>query len=192
MIEITMTRIFSVFALFAVMFLAATAALGLSLDLHHHLDDNGVRGWATIHRLSGVAAAVSVMFAHCIVITYFVGTSRWCKEVSETYRLDSQFVRRSNFLKRRTFPWAVLGMLSVVGVAALGAAADPGAIGVKFSENWVTPHLLGAIAGIGFITFTFVREWHNIAANHVVISEIVAAVKNIRDELGLDAKEPAG
>ena len=47
---------------------------------------------ATIHRLTGMAAALGVVFVESVVVTYFIGTSRWCKEVSETYQLDSKRV----------------------------------------------------------------------------------------------------
>ena len=86
--------------------------------------------WATVHRLAGVAAGLAVVLVNSIVVTYFIGTSRWVKEVTETYRLDSQFIARSNALKRRTFPWAMLSMLAIVGVIAwaarpIRAAAGP-------------------------------------------------------------------
>ena len=178
-----MTRIFTVVALFALVFMLATAGLGLSLDLHHNLDNPAVKGWARVHRLSGVAAAICVVFAHSIVVTYFVGTSRWCKEVCETYRLDPQYVRRSNRLKRRTFPWAVTGMLAVVGIVALGGAADPATLRAG-TADWTIFHFLGALGGIGFIAVSFFLEWQTIAANHAVIDEIVAKVKEIRGENG--------
>ena len=84
-----MNSIFRVLALFAVVFVLATGCLGFSLrrfDIRDIHDTAGQR-WATIHRLSGVAAAISVVLVNSIVVTYFVGTSRWCKEVSETYEL---------------------------------------------------------------------------------------------------------
>ncbi|HZZ72658.1 MAG TPA: hypothetical protein VFE24_10410 [Pirellulales bacterium] len=181
-----MTRIFTVIALLALLFMVATAGLGLSLDLHHHLNDSAVKHWASVHRLAGVGAAIFVILAHSIAVTYFVGTSRWCKEVSDTYRLDPRYVQRSTQLKRKMFPWAVLGMLAVVGIVALGGAADPATL----RENtlaWVNIHLGAALGGLAFIAFAFVREWQCISANHALIDEIVARVNELRrraDERG--------
>ena len=59
----------------------------------------------------GLGSALVVVFVNSIVVTYFIGTSRWCKEVVETYSLDRGLLRRSVILKRRTFPWAVMAML---------------------------------------------------------------------------------
>jgi hypothetical protein len=99
--------------------------------------------------------------------------------------LDVALVRRSTALKRRTFPWAVLAMLAVVGVSALGAAADPGTLR-PHTEDWVTPHLLGSMCGLAFIAWAFFAEWKNIEANHAVIQDVLDEVKRIRLERGLE------
>lgn len=180
-----MTRIFVTLAWLAVVMMAATLVLGLAIDDLHTDHSPEMLRWATVHRLAGVATALAVVLVHSIVVTYFIGTSRWCKEVSATYALDPQYVRRSNALKRRTFPWAVLGMLAVVGVIALGAAADP-ATALPHTQDWVIPHLLGALAGLAFIGWAFFVEWNNIHANHQVIADVMAEVRRIRSARGLE------
>jgi hypothetical protein len=179
------TRIFISLAWFALVMMAATFVLGLALgDFHQNHSADTLR-WATVHRLAGIGAALAVLLVNSIVVTYFIGTSRWCKEVSEAYGLDLSFVRRGTALKRRTFPWAVMGMLTVVGVVALGGAADP-ATGRAGTEAWVIPHLLGAGAGLMLIAWAFVVEWQNIHANYLVIEDVLAQVKRIRTERGLE------
>lgn len=172
-------------AWFALVMMGATLIVGLSIeDLHTEHTEEMLR-WATVHRLAGVATALAVVLVNSIVVTYFIGTSRWCKEVCETYGLDVSFIRRSTALKRRTFPWAVMGMLAVVGVIALGGAADP-ATGMPHTRDWVTPHLWGAMTGLLFIAWVFFAEWKNIEANHVVIADVLAEVRRIRLERGLE------
>jgi p-aminobenzoyl-glutamate transporter AbgT len=140
--------------------------------------------WAMVHRLIGTGAALVVVLVNSIVITYFIGTSRWCKEVTETYQLDPQHLQRSVRLKRSAFPWTVLSMLAVIAVGALGAAADPASLR-QGTEHWVTPHLVGAFAGLIFIVFTFFVEGARIAAHHAVIEAIVGEVRRIREDRGL-------
>lgn len=176
-----MTRIFTILAWLAILMVAANFILGLSLGDIRQLDPTVLR-WATVHRLLGVAAALAVVFANSIVVTYFIGTSRWAKEVVETYSLDVDFVRRTTTLKRRTFPWATLSMLVIVGVIALGGAADPG--GKPGAEHWRTPHLIGSMAGLAFVAFASVVEWNNIYRNQQTIQEILAEVRRIRQERG--------
>ena len=180
-----MNRIFLTLAYLALAMMAATLAIGLSIeDLHTDHSPEMLR-WATVHRLMGVASALAVVLVNSIVVTYFIGTSRWCKEVCETYGLDPALVRRGNALKRRTFPWALMGMLAVVGIIALGAAADP-ATGLPNTLWWVTPHLLGALAGICFIAGAFYVEWNNIDANRQIIAEVLDQVRLVREARGLE------
>lgn len=177
-----MTRIFTILAWLAILMVAANLILGLSLGDLHQLDPT-VLQWAKVHRLLGVAAALAVVFANSIVVTYFIGTSRWAKEVVETYSLDLDFIRRTTALKRRTFPWATLSMLVIVGVISLGGAADP-ATGKPGTDFWKTPHLLGSIAGLAFIAWASVVEWNNIFQNQQAIHDILAEVRRIRQERG--------
>ena len=104
--------------------------------------------WQRSHRLSGTAAALVVVFVESIVVTYFIGTSRWCREVVQTYQLDPAPAEASQRLKRRAFPLALAGMLVVVAIGALGAASDP-ATGRPGTHDWVNIHLIAAMAGFG-------------------------------------------
>ena len=180
-----MTRIFITLAWFAFLLMAAALILGLSVGDIRHDPSEDDRVWATIHRLTGIAAALAVVLVNSIVVTYFIGTSRWCKEVTEAYQLDPKWVRGSTRLKRRTFPWALISMLTVVGVVALGGAADP-ATRRPGTELWVTPHLIGSLVGLIIIGYSFVVQWNNIHANHEVINYILAEVRRIRSERGLE------
>src|SRR3954452_7227372 len=133
-----MSRIFLVLASLSLALVIAALTLGLSIgELDQQAEPTPeTLHRATFHRLTGVAAALSVVFVECIVVTYFIGTSRWCREVVETYQLDRSAVAESNRLKRRTFPWVLIGMLTVVGIVALGGAADPGATVQLDTKVW--------------------------------------------------------
>jgi hypothetical protein len=139
---------------------------------------------ASIHRQAGLAAAIVVIFANSISVTYFIGTSRWCKEVVDRYSLDAELLKRSVALKRRTFPWAVSSMLAVVGVAALGAAADPGTA-LPNTADWVLPHFLAGLAAMAFLGFSFFVQAANIHAHYGVIGDIMAEVRKAREARGL-------
>lgn len=180
-----MIRIFTTLAITAVLLMATALLLGLNVGDLYDAPNADTRNWATVHRLVGLGAALVVVLVNSIVMTYFIGTSRWCKEVSETYALDPHLLRRSVLLKRSAFPWAVLSMLTVVVVGSLGAAADPATrrLGTEF---WATPHLIGAFAGLMFVAFAFFMEAGKISAHHTVIEEIVAEVRRIRQERGLE------
>jgi len=180
-----MTRIFSMLAALSLGLIVAAMVVGLSIgDLYSNPTAEMTR-WKGVHILTGVAAALAVVFVHSIVVTYFVGTSRWCKEVTETYRLDRANLIRSTQLKHKTFPWSVLGMLTVVAMGALGAASDPGT-GRPDTASMADVHLASALCGFVLVAWSYFRAWLNIVENQSVIQRIVDQVQKIRQERGLD------
>ena len=182
-----MTRIFPMLASFSLMLMGVAVTLGLVIgDLYANPVTQATLDWRGRHMMTGVAAALFVVLVESIAVTYFVGTSRWCKEVTETYRLLPGDLAESTRLKRRTFPWCVLGMLAVVGVSALGAASDPGT-GRSDTASWTDIHFAAAFGGLCLIAWTYYRAWLNIADNQRVIERIVAQVRQIREERGLDS-----
>jgi len=182
-----MTRIFPMLASFSLMLMGVAVTLGLIIgDLYAHPVTQATLDWRGRHMMTGVAAALFVVLVESIGVTYFVGTSRWCKEVTETYRLPPADLAESTRLKRRAFPWCVLGMLTVVGVSALGAASDPGT-GRANTAWWADVHLMAAFGGLMVVAWTYYRVWLKIADNQRVIERIVAQVRQIREERGLDS-----
>jgi hypothetical protein len=165
--------------------MAVTLCLGLYVGDLHQPHSNQIDDLGMVHRMFGIASALVVVLVNSIAVTYFVGTGRWCREVVETYSLDFELVRRSSAIKRQAFPWAVLAMLVIVGVSALGAAADP-ATRRAWTKNWVTPHLVGAIIGFAFIAWAFWQEWLRIREHHAVITQILNEVRKVREARGLE------
>ena len=179
-----MTRIFFTLAFFSLTLVTATLLLGLTMGELGRAADDATRLHFRVHFLTGLGAALAVVFVNSIVVTYFIGTSRWCKEVAVTYELDPSIIARSNTLKRRTFPWALANMLVIIVVIALGAAADPGAL-LDNPKLWATVHLYAALVGTAFLGWSYYVQWGNIEANHRLIAEIMASVRQIRQERGL-------
>ncbi|MCA9264611.1 MAG: hypothetical protein KDA60_12210 [Planctomycetales bacterium] len=146
--------------------------------------------YQTFHLLLGVLASLATVLVNSVAVTYFVGTSRWSKEVVETYDLDLQFIARSNAIKRATFPWSVLGMLTVVVIVMCGAAADPGNLSPT-TAKWVTPHLAAALGGTAFIALCLAMQHRNIARNLENIQAIMQKVGEARERLGLETESSA-
>ena len=182
-----MDRVFSRAALFAVSLMAATAGLGLWLGDLHGQTAPAVLRWGTVHRLSGVLAALMVVLVNSMAVTYFIGTGRWCREVVETYGLDGSYIERSRRLKRAAFPFALMGMLAVVTIVALGGAADP-ASGRPGTQQWVTPHLLGGLGLAAMIAWCFQSQLPQIRRQQGLIEEVMGEVRESRRRRGLDVE----
>jgi hypothetical protein len=80
-------------------------------------------------------------------------------------------------------------MLTVVVIGSLGAASDPGT-GRPNTDEWTDTHLFAALGGLCIIAWAYYRAWLNIADNQRVIERIVAQVRQIREERGLDSPAP--
>ena len=107
-----MERVYSRAAMFAVALMLATALLGLWIGDLHGQTDRAVLRWGTVHRLSGVFAALMVVLVNSMAVTYFIGTGRWCREVVETYGLSAALTQGAKAIKRAAFPGSVIGMLA--------------------------------------------------------------------------------
>jgi hypothetical protein len=147
----------------------------------------------TLHFYMGVASSLLVVLVNSVTVTYFVGTSKWCKEVGETYALPEALQNRSTLLKRRTFPWAVASMLSIVVLVLLGGLSDPS---IPFNQaqpgqsaNMVQWHFLMAMLTLAFVAFSFYIQATRIAENYEAIQAILTEVRRIRVERGLPVNE---
>ncbi len=139
---------------------------------------------ARLHILFGVLTALVTVLVNSLCVTYFIGTGRWCREVAETYQLSAEFDKRSSRLKRQTFPWSILGIATILAMAALGAAADPGTLRDS-TATWVLPHLVAACAGTIVIGLAFWYQFLGIEKNFVLIADIMEEVRRVRVARGL-------
>lgn len=147
------------------------------------------RSRATLHMLLGSAAAMMTVLVSSISITYFIGTSRWCKEVCETYGIGGDLAERSARLKRSTFPWSLAGILAIITVIGLGAAADPSGANWGRAGEFVLLHYVGAMVGLVIVIASFWMQLSRIAENYAVIEEILAEVERIRAARELPAAQ---
>ncbi|GIW93136.1 MAG: hypothetical protein KatS3mg110_1177 [Pirellulaceae bacterium] len=143
-------------------------------------DYRPIRARYGLHMLVGIAAALVAVLVNSISITYFVGTSRWCREVIEAYGLSDEFLRRSQRLKRRAFAWAVSAMLLVVLLVALGGASDPAA-NLSSGDAFVFWHRIVAIITFLFMAWSFWAQLGLITANHSVIEEVMLEVHRVQE-----------
>ncbi len=203
-----MNRIFPVLVLLALGVLVAASVAGYLVDSTARKDKAGrtapesaaispsttqlreaaVRTFR-LHFLLGISASLVVMFVHGIVVTYFIGTSRWCKEVVIAYSLDQDYVTRSGRVKRRVFPFTVAAMLTAVAIVALGAAADPATHVAPLWEGlpWSQVHLASALLGMALMLLVHYVQWTAIVENQQIITELTERVGEVRKAKGLEA-----
>ena len=186
-----MNRIAAVLAVVAGLFLTISVVTGACLlmgDIRNPADRTAFQ-FMSVHRLAGIAGGVVILLVNSVVVTYFIGTSRWIKEVCDTYRLPATFSDRSTRLKRQTFPASLVSMLTILGIATLGAIADPMAYHhLKAPEgiSWGMLHLSAVCVGMFVMGYCYYMQRRNILANQGIINEVVAEVQQVRAARGLD------
>jgi hypothetical protein len=139
----------------------------------------------TLHFLFGVAGSLVTVLVSSVSVTYFIGTSRWCREVVEAYQLDGELAERSRRLKRRAFPWALLTIAAIVCIIAFGASADP-SVSFERPQDYVMPHYIAALAGVAIIAYALFAQLSLVAANYEIIDAVMTQVTAIRKKKGLD------
>lgn len=183
-----MTRIFLTLSI------AATGTLLVALWLGLEIGDAAEPTPAAQHRVSmhfltALGALVFAVLVHAIVLTYFMGTSRWLEETSNAYRLDAGMVRQSKDLKWRLYPAMVLALLLLILTGAFGGAADPASpVGFRGWGPFSAAHIHLAFATVTLLVNVAINAWEYLALqrNGRIVQSVLQEVRRIRIERGLD------
>jgi hypothetical protein len=125
------------------------------------------------HLLISVAALIFAALVHAVLLTYFMGTSRWFEEARQAYKFDARWSDENRRLKYRAIPTMVLCLLLLIANIPLGAVASSSA------------HLLVAILTIVVNLAVNALEYAAIRRNGELIAAVVGEVRRIRETLGL-------
>ncbi len=133
------------------------------------------------HILASLFASLVSVLVNCLSVTYFIGTGRWCLEVVDAYGLDDDLVVQARKLKRRSFPWSLIGVLATIAMAALGAAADPSTL-LANTQQWVKLHAIVSVAGTALVIVALALQRRYLGQNQHLIDRIVQEVQAARTE----------
>jgi hypothetical protein len=125
------------------------------------------------HLLISVAALIFAALVHAVLLTYFMGTSRWLEEARQAYKFDARWSDENRRLKYRAIPTMVVCLLLLIANIPLGAVA-PSSV-----------HLLVAILTILVNLAVNAMEYAAIRRNGELIAAVVSEVRRIRETLGL-------
>ena len=175
-------------AILSSLVLAGTFVLGLNIG-DATLRDRAVQQTVSRHMLLGLAALVSAVLVHAVVLTYFMGTGRWLEETSRAYHLPDTWLRENRSLKYRTLPLMTVCLFLLIAAGALGGASDP-ASSVGFREWQGIPagtwHMLFALCTWGFNLAVNLWEYAALERNGSLIAAVLGEVRRMRLERGLE------
>jgi hypothetical protein len=176
-------RIFLVQAIFGNALLVGAFALGWMISDAGSLAPEA-RAEVNRHMFVSLGAAILVLLVHAVALTYFMGTGRWIEETCEAYSLGTEQRKRNIRLKYQAIPGMVLAMVLVIITGAFGAMADPGSNTRMASA--ATIHFTLAIITLCVNLLACALEYDAIRRNGLLVDAVVADVRRIRREQGLD------
>lgn len=182
-----MKRIFLTLTIVSTLLLIAAFVLGLEIGDPRSVSA-ATRRLMSYHLLTSVAALIFATLVHAVLLTYFMGTSRWMEEARLAYKLDLRWNAENRRLKYQTIPLMAACLVLLILNIPLGAmAVDRG--------GWMLPgghelspsrfHLLFAVLTIIVNLAVNALEYRSIHRNSQLIGEVLIEVRRIRQEHGL-------
>jgi len=84
------------------------------------------------HLTFGLASSLLLLFSHCWIMFYLIGTGKAIKEAVAEHGLDQDLVERTKDFKNRSYPILMLAMGLVMAVFILG-----GGVYTRFVPAWL-------------------------------------------------------
>lgn len=160
---------------------ALTAYLGLLSDGRGQTQGTDLFHY---HLVVAVSTALFTLFVHCLVFTYFLGTSRWVRETSAAYSLGEQFGRQSHRCRLRAFVFSLLSIFAVVAAVASGAWTDTAMAGSEKTWSLWAHRILPAGTYL-FMLLAYRIEYQAIEEHIELTDEVMRQVDEVRRKRGL-------
>jgi hypothetical protein len=116
-----MGRALLVVGLMATLGLIASAVLGYGL--HGPLGPDMQR-----HVLVALASCLLLLFSHCWIMFYLIGTGKAIKDAVKEFGLEQQLVEDTKRFKNVSYPWLMLAMFTAMATFILGGGAATGSL----------------------------------------------------------------
>ncbi|HEV8580024.1 MAG TPA: hypothetical protein VGX68_13200 [Thermoanaerobaculia bacterium] len=80
------------------------------------------------HVLVGLASSLLLLFSHCWIMFYLIGTGKAIKDAVREHGLDPAFVEETKRFKNASYPWLMLAMALVMATFILGGGVATGSL----------------------------------------------------------------
>lgn len=93
-----------------------------------------------LHLLLALLSSLLLLFSHCWIMFYLIGTGKAIKEAVAEHDLEPELVAETRLYKNRTFPWIMLAMGLAMATFILGGGVYTQAVPswVHQSLFWIT------------------------------------------------------
>ncbi len=102
--------------------LLATAVLGYSLAEPFDVS------LLSTHLIVAVVTCLLLLFSHCWILFYLIGTGKALKEAVAEHGLEREIAERTKWFKTRSNPWLMLAMMLAMATFVVGGGVATGAV----------------------------------------------------------------
>ncbi|MEE9562253.1 MAG: hypothetical protein V3W50_04190 [Thermoanaerobaculia bacterium] len=148
----------------ALLMIGWLAALGLLIAGFQGFSVAGTDGLSR-HVLLALLASLLLLFSHCWILFYLIGTGKVIKGAVVEYGLDPEMLDQIREFKNQTSPWLLLAMILAIATFVLG-----GAVVTKTVPAWAHQTLFYVTVVVQIVTLR--RETRVLIANERLISDI--------------------
>lgn len=152
-----MSRALLVVGFLATLGFVATGVVGYRLG--------GDAGMFQIHLLVGLLSSLLLLFSHCWIMFYLIGTGKAIKEAVAENGLEAAIVAETKRYKAETFGWMMLAMGLAMAAFILGGGVYTGAVPRSVH------HALFYLA-LAAQVWTLVRETRVLTANDRLMADL--------------------
>jgi hypothetical protein len=180
-------HIFLTLTVVSTLLLLASFGLGLEIGDPHSLAPL-TRKLLSYHLLISVAALIFAALVHAVLLTYFMGTSRWLEEARQAYKFDIRWSEENRQLKYRTIPVMAVCLLVLIANIPLGALAVDRAAWALPGIGSISPshvHLVFSLLTLVVNLAVNAMEYRAIRRNGELIADVLGEVRRIREARGL-------
>lgn len=103
----------------------ATAGMAVAAVLGYGLDGSADPA-LTGHLLASLASTLMLVFSHCWILLYLLGTGRAVRDAVKEFHLEPEVIAASRALRRRSIPLLLLAAGLVMATFFLGIAGASG------------------------------------------------------------------
>jgi hypothetical protein len=148
----------------ALLMIGWLAALGLLIAGFHGYFVDGTDGLSR-HVLLALLASLLLLFSHCWILFYLIGTGKVIKGAVVEHKLEPEILDQLREFKNQTSPWLLVAMILAIATFVVG-----GAVVTKSMPAWAHQTLFYVTVVVQIVTLR--RETRVLIANERLITEI--------------------
>lgn len=117
------------------------------------------------HILLALVSSLLLLFAHCWIMFYLIGTGKALKDAVREHRLEADIVERTKHFKNRSYPWMMAAMGLAMAAFILGGGTFTGAVPLAV-------HLALVVVTLVVQVWTLVIEGQVLVANDRLMKDV--------------------